>query len=100
MMHSFCSSAARVGDDAGAGLDMDHAVLDEGGAQHDAGVHLPVGREVADAAAVGPALGLFQLVDDLHRPHFRRARQRAGGKARHQRVDGVVFRIERADDGR
>src|SRR3546814_5562410 len=35
-----------VGDDAGARLDVHFAVLDDRGAQHDAAVHIAVGREI------------------------------------------------------
>ena len=51
LVHAFALFARRigVGDDAAAGLHMHHAVLDHRGAQHDAGVHLAVGGEIADA---------------------------------------------------
>src|SRR5215470_7675900 len=52
-----------VGDHAGAGLHVHAAVLDERGAQHDAGVHLAGGGEIADAARIEAALLLLQLVD-------------------------------------
>ena len=38
----------RVSDDAGAGLHIHLAVLDDRGPQHDPGVHRAVGREVAE----------------------------------------------------
>ena len=60
------------------------------GAQHDAGVHVAGRAEIADAAAVDAALVDFQLVDDLHRAHFWRAGDGAGGKAGGQRVDRVA----------
>src|SRR5262245_15682172 len=85
-----------VGDDAGSSLHVDHAVLDEGGAQHNAAIHLAVGGKVADATAVGAALFLFQLIDDLHGAHLGGARERAGGEAGHQRVYHVVLVVERA----
>src|SRR5215468_910597 len=43
-----------VGDNSGARLHVDRAILDERRAQNDAAVHLAVGREVAHAASVGP----------------------------------------------
>src|SRR5215207_6546579 len=76
--------------DAGARLDVPAAVLHEGGAQDDAGVHLTVRAEIADGAGIEAALVLLQLVDDLHRPDLRRTRDRAGGKARSQRIEGVM----------
>src|SRR5262249_56862 len=45
-----------IGDDAGAGLHVDRAVLDQRGAQHDAGVHLAGGGEIADAPGIEAAL--------------------------------------------
>ena len=42
-------------------------------------------------------LGL-QLVNDLHGADLRRARNGAGGKARDQGIDGVIFAVERALD--
>src|SRR5216684_2199657 len=83
-----------VGDDAGAGLHVHYAVLDQRGAQHDAAVELAGGGEIADRTGVEPALLLLQLVDDLHRPHLGRARDGAGRKARRQRVERVVFAVE------
>jgi hypothetical protein len=68
-----------VGDAAAACLDVHLAVLDQGGAQGDAGVHVAVGAKVADGARIEAApLGL-QPVDGLHRPDSRRAAGRAGG---------------------
>src|SRR5215831_5904031 len=48
-----------VGDNSGARLHVDRAILDERRAQDDAAVHLAVGREVAHAASVGPTLLLL-----------------------------------------
>jgi hypothetical protein len=53
-----------VGDDAGAGLDMHHAVLEHGGAQHDAAIDRAIGREIADAAGIGAARFGFEFGDD------------------------------------
>src|SRR5437763_11951514 len=63
----------RIRHDPGAGLHIHHAVLDERGAQHDAGVHLAGCGEIADRAGVEAALFLLELVDDLHGPNLRRA---------------------------
>src|SRR5439155_6750353 len=57
----------------------------------DAAVEIAVEGEVADATAIGSADGLFQFGDDLHRPHFRRARKSACGEGRaHQIVGSLV----------
>ncbi len=71
-----------VGDDAAAGLDVDAAVLDQRGADVDAGVEVAAVGQVADRAAVGTALGRLELVDDLHRADLRRSRERPGGQRR------------------
>src|SRR5579872_3577827 len=90
----------RIVDDSGAGLHMHLAVLDHRGAQHDAGVHLAGGAEIADAAGIDAALVLLQFVYDLHRPYLRRAGDGAGGKAGGERCDDVGARIEYAFDMR
>src|SRR5256714_6309318 len=87
-----------IGHDAGAGLHVHHAVLHQRGAQHDGGVHLAGGGEIADRAGVESALVLLQFVDDLHRPYLRCARDRARWEATGERVDGVASLGERALD--
>ena len=89
-----------VGDDTAARLHDQGAVLDQPGAQRDAGIHAAVGGEVADAAAIESAPLGFQLVDDLHRPHLRRAGDGAGRESGPQRRQGVVLRIDAALDVR
>ena len=69
-----------------AGLHVRDAVLDDDGADVDAGVEVARVGQVADRAAVGAALDRLELVDDLHRADLRRARQRARGQRRAQRV--------------
>src|SRR5262249_1334743 len=41
-----------IGDDAGAGLDIHHAVLDQRRTQHDAAVELARGREIAHRSGI------------------------------------------------
>ena len=79
---------------------MHDAVLDHRRAQHDAGVHLAEGAEVADATGIDAALVGLQLVDDLHGTDFGRAGHGTGGKAGTERVDHVMRRIEQALDVR
>src|SRR5690606_5744790 len=81
-----------IGDDAGAGLDVQDSVLDDTGTQHDATVDRAVGREIADAAGIGAACLRLQLGDDLTGVDLGRAADGAGGKAREYRVDRVVLR--------
>ena len=60
-----------------------------GGPDGDRGVGVAGEVEVADDAAVQPAPGRLQLVDDLHRPRLRRPGQRAGREAGRHRVEAV-----------
>src|SRR2546422_5840798 len=80
-----------IGDDASAGLDIHHAVLDQRRAQHDAAVELARGGEIAHRPGIEPPLVGFELVDDLHRAYLWRARDGAGRKAGRERVERVVF---------
>ncbi len=62
----------------------------------------PPGAEIADAAGVDAALVLFQFVDDLHGPDFRRAGDGPGGEARGERGDCIdaftQFALDVGDD--
>src|SRR5262249_22048917 len=49
-----------IGDDAGAGLHVHGAVLDQGGTQDDAAVELASGGEIADRASIESALLLLE----------------------------------------
>src|SRR5205807_6600618 len=44
------------------------AVLDQDGARPDREVELPVGRDVADRAAIDVSRAVLELADDLRRP--------------------------------
>jgi hypothetical protein len=57
-----------IGDDAATGLNMQHPILENGGANGDGGIHIAGPRQIADRAGVNPALDRLQFVDDLHRP--------------------------------
>ena len=87
-----------VGDRAAAGLDVGDAVLDHDGADVDAGVEVAGVGQPADRAAVAAALDGLELVDDLHRAHLRRARQRARREDRAQRVHRADVPAQRARD--
>src|SRR6478609_3512454 len=69
-----------VGDDAGAGLDVGFAVLEDDGAEGNAGVAVAVEAEVADGAGVDAAFAFFEAVDDLHGADFGGAADGAGGE--------------------
>src|SRR4051812_23699526 len=92
LVDAFLLLGFRIGirDDAGAGLDVHRAVLDQRGAQHDGGVHPASGGEIADRAGIEPALLLLQLVDNFHGAYLGRAGNGAGRKAGGERIDGVM----------
>ncbi len=77
---------------------MHAPVLDHRRAQHDAGIHLTIGAEIADAAGIGAARIALQLVDDLHRSDFWRARDRSGREACDQGTERIVLRVDLAFD--
>src|SRR6185312_6507913 len=87
-------------DHAAGGLHVQFAVLDDGGADGDGEVRLVVPAPVADRAAVDAALDGLEFGDDLHRAHFRRAGQRAGGKGSAEHVHEAQTRLQLADDFR
>ena len=79
---------------------MHAPVLDHGRAQHDAGIHLAAGAEIADAAAIGATRVVLELVDDLHRPHLGRARDRAGQHVADQRAAAAIGHVHDIGAGR
>ncbi len=64
-------------------------VAADDGADRDVERHVAVKPEVADGARVNAAPRALQLGDDLHRANLGRARDRAAGKRREDRVDGI-----------
>jgi hypothetical protein len=74
-------SRVGIGDDAGASLHMQLAVLDDGRTDRDRQIHIPIEAEVTDRTGVDAALDRFKFVDDLHRPHLWRAGDGSGGKS-------------------
>ncbi len=96
LVHAFLLLGGRIGivDNSRARLHMHSPVLHDGGAQHDAGIHLAARTEIADAAGIGAALLLLQLVDDLHRPHLRSAGDGSSGKpARGHRAGRALVEV-------
>ena len=74
--------------DAGTGLHRCDPAGDNAGADRDRQIHARIaGADEADGAGIGPAALGFELVDDLHRPHFRRPGHRPGGEHRPERVE-------------
>src|SRR5215208_5775066 len=87
-----------IGDDACACLHVHHAVLHQRRSQHDGGIHLAGGGEIADGAGIKAALLFLQLIDNFHGAHLRRAGNGAGRKPSGQRVDGILLLGQRALD--
>ncbi len=100
LVDAFLLLGLRIGirHDAGAGLHVHGAVLDQRGAQDDAAVELAGRGKIADRPGVEPALVVLELVDDLHRPHLGRARDGAGREACGKRVERVMLGVEVALD--
>ncbi len=67
------------------------AVADRDRADGDAEVQVAGEVDVADRAGVDVAPRRLELREDLHRADLRRARDRAGREARHQRVEVVAI---------
>ena len=74
--------------DAGAGLYRRHAIGNDAGPDGDRQIHARItGPDEPDGAGIGTAALGFELVDDLHRTHLRRAGHRTGGEHRAERVE-------------
>src|SRR5436305_4559191 len=71
---------SRVVHPTAARLNICFAAFYQRRSDRNAAIEIAVERKIADAAAIGPARSLFKFGDDLHRPYFRRAAERAGGK--------------------
>src|SRR5690606_15957314 len=71
----------RIHDDAAATPATDVAVLGQHAADGDGAIHIAARIDVEQRAAVQPALGDLQLVDDLHRADLGRPGYRAAGEA-------------------
>src|SRR6185437_15230879 len=88
----------RIGDHAGADLDLSHAAAQDDGTDEDAGAEIALVIEVEDAAAVGAAAGGFELLDDLHGADLGRTGEGAGGKTGGQGVEAVAAGAEQGAD--
>ena len=74
------SSASDCGTESStipAPADGGNAVLNVGGADHDAGIEVTVSGEIAHGTTVAAATASFRFGDQLHSADFRRAAQRA-----------------------
>ena len=112
-MASACSSAralSRVSSYSAAGFESAtipapawtraRPFLHRDGPNRDAEIEVAREVDVADGAGVDVAARRLELRQDLHRADLRRARHRAGRKARHERVEMVAFLGEAPIDGR
>ena len=95
----------RIGDDAGAGLEVDFPVGgifggdDDHGAQGDGHVHIVGEVDVADGAGVGSAAGRFKFIDNLHGADFGRAADGADGHGGAEGVPAIAIIAKFAGDG-
>ena len=88
-----------VGGDAAARLEIGDAVAQDERADRDARVELTLLREhIADGAGVDAPPVTFELGDDLHRAHLRRAGDGAGREARAQQLEGRAALAQLTDD--
>src|SRR3546814_11389641 len=71
---------------AGGGLYIQHAVLDDAGAYGYGNVHFSAIAQIARCTAVDATTHGFQLVDNLHGAYLRSPRQGAGRKRSAQDV--------------
>ena len=77
---------------------MHHAIFDDSCSEHDTRIHLAIRSKIADATAIRPAFISLELVDDLHRSHFRCSRYSPGRKPGRERIEDIIFRIKVALD--
>src|SRR5258708_15720096 len=87
-----------VGDDTSSRLVTVRVAPKYQGADRDRLIHVAAPSEVADRPAVELAVRWFELVDDFHRAHLRRAHQGAGRKSGRKQVEGILSRPEAAGD--
>src|SRR6266571_8520741 len=80
-----------IGHDAGSGLEMDPAVLDDQGAYRDAQIHIAGEREVADRASIDFTPDRLQFVDDLHGPDLGGSGKSSGRERAPYQVEGVAL---------
>src|SRR5207248_664365 len=90
----------RVGDDTPAGAEINVTGHGEHGADRNAAVERPRHAPVADRPAVHAALRWFELGNDLHRPHLRRAGYRAARKRSAQEIERISPGRQVTDDRR
>ncbi len=87
-----------IGHDAGAGLNVGVPVLEDNGAQGDAGVGVAIEAEVTDSAGVDAAFVFFKLVEELHGTDFGRAADGARGEGGAHDVEGGFVGTQFAGD--
>src|SRR6266478_1506499 len=87
-----------VGNDAGARLITVLITPEDERTDGNRVVHVAAGAEVADSASVQPTAHGLQLIDDLHRPYFRRTDERARRKRRCEQVERIAPRRQLAVD--
>src|SRR5690349_21279161 len=77
-----------VRDHPAAGLNVHHAVLDDRGAQHNAGIHCAVCGKITDRTRVnGTSLLLLEFVDDFHGAYLRCTGEGTGRETGGESID-------------
>ena len=82
-----------VGDDAGGGLCVQHAIFDDAGTDGDGKIHFAAEGQVAAGTAIDAAFDRFEFVDEFHGAHLGGAREGAGreGGSQYVEVGHAVF---------
>ena len=90
-----------VGDDARPGLDVGPAAAHQDRPDVDAGIEISGVAEITDGTGVRPSAQRLELIDDLHSPHFGRARDRPcredGAQGVHRPHPGLQLARHRRD---
>ncbi len=68
--------------------------MEDQGTNRNGLIHIPAGSEVPDRTSIEAPVHRFQLIDDLHRAHFRRTDERARRKRRGEEIKSISARSE------
>ena len=88
-----------IGDDAGADVEMDLAICDDGGADDNAELGFAIEPEIAESAGVRSTRDGFEFIDDFHGAEFGRAGDAAAGEAGAEGVEVGDAGTKAAFDG-
>src|SRR5690606_33869031 len=88
-----------IRDHAAPGPRVEPVAAPDERADRDVEVEVAVEADVADAPAVDAPPLRLELLDDLHRPHLRRAGDRAAREGTAHEIERVPVRAKAPDDG-